>query len=439
MERISPVKDPLKIIAGPAAVSAVIIFLLRNAFRRRLMTRAEVMLGVIFGVITCPVGIAMSAGPVPDWKTYYLGVGNVRACTFTPDSQTVAFLYLKNHQVPETPWKDVYTSSLAVWDFETGKTEEKLKWDYTGAGRGDSWYFQSRYIRYSSDGRYLVVLDPTTIRVLDAKSFTEVKQIAYESPKESVAFKGDIWEMVGLSLTSDGSRAAVAISSSAGALGGFIRVYDLRTGRILREWRLHDGVLYVTGVALSADGERVATSSLPVGRSSEPEAFIPSGVQNVRVLDVKSGEMLTGVNTNYVAGPVLFGPRDTLLTSSINADRKGYGLDSIKVWDAQTGKLLREITNPHAGVHYRLDLSADGKLLVGYTGTEKAVENLVNIDTQQFQVWDFTSGRVIATSPKFGPIKLEPPQIQLSPDGRFVVVWWGDGFAMPLVYEVPQR
>jgi WD40 repeat protein len=155
-------------------------------------------------------------------------------------------------------------------------------------------------------------------------------------------------------------------------------------------------------------------------------------------MDVKTGETLAGVNTKYFAGPVLFGPNDTLLTGSTNDDRTGDKYDSVKVWGAQTGKLLREITDPRTGVHYQLYLSADGKLLLGYTGTEKPVENFVNIDTQQFQIWDFASGKVLATSPKFLPIGNQPPRLQLSPDGKFVLVWWGDGTAKPVAYEIPQ-
>jgi len=161
-------------------------------------------------------------------------------------------------------------------------------------------------------------------------------------------------------------------------------------------------------------------------------------------MDVKSGEKATGVNTKYVAGPVLFGPNETLLTGSVNDDRKGYKYDTVKIWDARTGKLLREITNPHAGVHYRLDLSADGKLLLGYTGTEKPVENFVNVDSQQFQIWDFASGKLIATSPRIYPVNnvILPPEIQISPDGRFVLVSWGQASPppnAPVVYEVPQH
>ncbi|MFZ3215138.1 MAG: hypothetical protein WA192_03675 [Candidatus Acidiferrales bacterium] len=310
-----------------------------------------------------------------------------------------------------------------------------MKWEYTSTDQGDSWPIQPRSIEYTENGSRLITFDETGFRVFDARTYAELNRISYQEPKEK--FPDDGWGIEGISISADGSRAALAISSTGGANGGFVRVYDLGTKQIIQEWRLHAGVRYVMGVALSPDGNRVAVSSLPVGRSSSPEAFVPAGVENVRVMDVKSGDKLTGANTKYLAGPVLFGPNDTLLTGSINDDRSGYALDTIKVWDARTGKLLREITNPRAGVHYRLDLSPDGKLLLGYTGTEKPVENFVTVDTQQFQIWDFASGQALATSPEFGPNKDEIPRIQLSPDGKFVLVWWGNGFAKPFVYAVP--
>jgi WD40 repeat protein len=415
----------------------------------------------LLAVLDClSVAMAVSAKQQPQWAAYKLPVhdvpwgisvhglegkawasANVRACAFTPDSKAVALLYLTNHLLSEKPWRDFYTTHLAVWDFKTGKVEEKLKWDYTSNSQGDSWPLDRRYLDYTQDGQHLVLLGPDAIHVFDVGSYREVEAIAFDPPEQKFVDNG--WAIVGFSLTPDGSRMAVAISSTIGANGGFVRVYDLWTERIVREWELQDGVRYVTGVALSPDGERVAVSSLPIERSSDPEAFIPGGTDNVRVMDVKTGETVLGVNTRYVAGPVLFGPNDTLLSGSINDDRKGYSLDTIKIWDAKSGKLLRETTAPRTGVHYRLDLSHDGKLLLGYTGTEKPVENFVKMDSQQFQIWDFASGKLVATSPKILPVENVdlPPEMRISPDGRFVLVSWGNSSIppnAPVVYAVPQ-
>jgi WD40 repeat protein len=371
-----------------------------------------------------------------DWKTYQWNVDGVHACAFTPDSNAVACLYWYDRVSSDSPWKAVYTAHLAIWDFRSGVVQEKLKWEYNSNIQGDRWLLAPKYLEYSRDGRRLALFDGAAIHVLDTISYRESQRIAVDAPQET--FQNDRWATEGFSLAPDGSRAAVATSSTIGANGGFVRVYDLTTGQVVREWRLRDGVRYVTGVALSDDGALVAASWLPIARSSRPEAFIPVGAENVRVMEVKSGEKVAGMNTRYVAGPVLFGPGETLLTGSINKDRDGYALDTIKVWDARTGRLLREIANPRAGVHYELDLSRDGRLLLGYTGTEKPVENFVLTDVQQFQLWDFASGQSTATSPPFGPtIPALHPRMQLSPDGKSIVVWWDNGFAKPVVYQVP--
>jgi WD40 repeat protein len=171
---------------------------------------------------------------------------------------------------------------------------------------------------------------------------------------------------------------------------------SLHQGKLFESGNLVKRLRLSRGIALAPDGQQVAVSWLPSEPSSDPEAFIPSGTENIRVMDVKTGRTLAGMNTKYFAGPVLFGPNETLLTGSMNDDRTGYKYDTVKIWDVQTGKLLREITEPRAGVHYRLDLSPNGKLLLGYTGTEKPVENFVTVDSQQFQIWDFASGQPVA-------------------------------------------
>lgn len=384
-----------------------------------------------------------SAKENADWKTYRFDTKDTFACAFIPDSRYVAVLY-KSFRSTEQKFVRVYSIHLAAWDFKAGKVEEKRRWDSTLDIREEQSPLRPRYIEYTTDGRHLVILDAGVIRVLDAATYADVKSIAFEEPKGFEDPKGlDVVYHTGsgFSLTPDGSRAAVAFSSSAGE-GGVVRVYDLRNGEIVREWRLRDGVLHVAGVALSPDGKRIAVSTLPVTWSTAPEAFT---TDNVRVMDVSSGETLVGVNTKYLAGSVLFGPEDTLLTASIAFNRT----DPVKIWDARTGKLLREIANPGAGVHYRLDLSADGELLLGFTGTEKTKENFVVFDSQRFAIWDFATGRKVAASPNFPPtdrvrmygLELggEQPviaaQLQLSPDKRFVVAWWHLR-NKPLVYEI---
>lgn len=402
------------------------------------MRRQKLIYSAYLLTVSCLV-MAMPAKSKPEWQTYRLNVKNVYACAFTPNDQAVAFVHLTDLVLSDNPWKAVYTAHLGVWDFTTGNIEEKFKWNYTDQGKHDPWSVDPRYLKFTTDGHRLILFDSNEISVFEVPSYKLETQVPFSRPSEKTSLRGMQWNIVGFSATPNGSRVAVAVSDPGNAGGGFVRVYDLPSGKVVREWPLSGEVKGVAGIALSPDGDRVAVSWLPSEGSSDPEAFIPSGTDNVRVMDVKTGETLAGLNTKYFAGPVLFGPNDTLLTGSTNDDRTGYKYDSIKVWDARTGKLLREIIDPRTGVHYRLDLSPDGKLLLGYTGTEKPVENFVNIDSQQFQIWDFASGKVVASSPKILPANTigPPPEMRISASGKFVLVWWGNGFAKPFVYAVP--
>lgn len=387
--------------------------------------------------------LATRDGKVPHWSTRTLNMSNVRACAFGPTGREIAFVYLTGKAVSGKPWMEQYTAHLALWHFETGRVEEKFSWTSADRKRNPAWAAATRYLRFADHGRRLIALDSEAIRVFDTSDYTEVGRVPIELPPYPMLKDPNHWgwQINGLSVAPDGSRAAISISDGLAFYGGFVRVYNLPSGKLIRQWRLSGGyqgvAAGVEGVALSPDGRRVAVSWLPCLPSSDPERFIAPRVKNVLVLDVQSGATITGVSTKYIAGPVLFGPHDTLVTGSINSDRRGYKHDSVKIWNARTGQLLREITNHHAGVHYRLKFSSHGRFLLGYTGTEKPVENFVNVSSQQFEVWDFATGTVVAVSPKILPIQLVPPRLQLSPKGKFVVVWEGGGRMKPVVYKIP--
>lgn len=375
-----------------------------------------------------------------DWVKHYLNIHKVLACTFTPDSRAIAFNYRDSHLISEMPRKTFYTSHLSIWEYGNGKIEEKYKWDYIEKDKHDPWAFVPRYMEYCADNNILSIFDSEGIRTFEVPSYKLKYFTPFTYPTEETSIRNGIkWNIVGVSFARDGSRLAVALSDPGLNKGGYVRIYDLPSGVIVREWRMKGEVKGIAGIDLSPDAKLVCISWLPQNRSY-PETFIPNSIDNVRIMNIKSGEKLLGINTKYIAGPVLFGSKNTLLTSSINYDRRGYSLDTIKIWNSQTGNLLREITNPRTGVHYKLHFSANQQLLLGYTGTEIPIDHFIDIETQQFHVWDFATGNPIAVSPNFGPVEVSSqPSLKLSPDGKSVVVWWGEEFEVkPFVYEIPR-
>ena len=402
--------------------------------------------GVVISLLLSVASLARER-PSSAWKVYKLSQRAV-ASAFAPDSDEVAFVDLTHppglRKSPNELW--TFGVHLAVWNFKTETVMEKRQWKFAEKAPLDPWTTNPIYVRFTASGRQLIYFDADAIRIFDVPSYKLEKQIPFSWPPGRNPDGVIPWFIEGFSITPDGPRAAVAITSAAGETGGFVRVYSLLSGRVMREWNLgaDAGAMSVYGVALSADGSKAAVSWTRLSPSSDPEGFIPPDFGNVRVMDVATGRVLTTVSTNYYAGPVLFGPNDTLLTGSINPDHRGYKHDSVKVWDARAGKLLREITNPSVGVHYRLSLSPDGKLLLGYIGTEKARDNFVDINSERFEIWDFASGKSVAESPEVPPLYKTaphfgdfPPRLQLSSDGRYVLLSWG-GYAEPVVYEVPQ-
>lgn len=408
--------------------------------------RDRIFLGSLVAVFLL-LSTQTSAGGKLGWKVHKLGVDDVKACAFTPDGSEVAFVYLTRY--PPGLAKSAnelytYTIHLALWDFGTGGILEKRQWKYAEKNPQDPWAAEPIYITFVAGGRRLIYFDVEAIRIFDIPSFKLEKQVPFSWPPGTKYFGTIPWNIAGFSVGADGTKAAVGMASSPARPGGIVRLYDLSTGDVIREWKVGAEAMDVYGVALSADGSKAAVSWTPLSPSSDPERFIPADTGNVRVMDVATGRVITTVSTNYYAGPVLFGPNDTLLTSSINPDHRGYKYDSVKVWDARTGKLLREITNPSVGVHYRLNLSPDGKLLLGYIGAEKARENFVDINSERFEIWDFATGKTVAVSPEIPPLYKTaphfgdfPPRLQLSSNGRYVLLSWG-GYAEPVVYEIPQ-
>src|SRR2546425_908934 len=90
-------------------------------------------------------------------------------------------------------------------------------------------------------------------------------------------------------------------------------------------------------------------------------------------MDAESGKILARINTGYLAGPICFTADDKLVTATAeSAWALVLGTHKIKIWNATSERLLREIESAPSGVRESLALSADGKRLLGYVGSEKA-------------------------------------------------------------------
>jgi WD40 repeat protein len=370
---------------------------------------------------------------------------------FSPDGQTVAVEFAKDVSTPdETKWE--HSEELQLWDFRSGKVTGKARLGHTfleqhrAHKRLQVWGANSRYLRYSQDGRRIVVFDGKALHVVNTAELSDSQTIDLGIMRGT---DPPTFLVAGMEITPHAHRAAVLLARPILG-GGEVRVYDLDTRRLLQVWNSPQGGAFESAfIAWSPDENRLALTWRPA--SVSPSTELPSDVKNLLVLDANTGQVVTQINTGYVAGSVAFGPNNMILTVSANVNNHRFREDTIKIWDAVTGKLVRQIANPPDGIHYQLALSADGRVVVGYIGLEKynpAVHFSEDVYSK-FRLWDVATGEVIATSDPIPDLphnvgrasgvsnsRYSGLQLALDAQGKHVLVWWLYPIVPSLVYEL---
>jgi WD40 repeat protein len=138
---------------------------------------------------------------------------------------------------------------------------------------------------------------------------------------------------------------------ASGSYDGKVRVYDRRTGALLRAIGT-EPCRGLNAVAFSPDGKRLAGGGLEMDKT-------------IKVWDAQTGSLLWALAGHKAADPgnlyaesyaVAFAPDGTTLASS------GTG-KALALWDVRTGKLLREIFgHPHPA--QSVAFAPDGRTLV---------------------------------------------------------------------------
>jgi WD40 repeat protein/tRNA A-37 threonylcarbamoyl transferase component Bud32 len=261
------------------------------------------------------------------------------------------------------------------------------------------------------------------------------------------------------------------------ASGRVARLWETATGRLIGQPCQHEKVIHL--VAISPDGKKVVTagdnaaqlceaaSAKPIGGLLQHQdriealAFSPDsqtvltgggdgGDGTARRWDATTGKELGAPlrHPNGRVSGVTFGPDGkTILTHSYdNFNFDGVTLQESCLWDAATGKLLRQI--PKNLFSYDIDVfSPDGKTLLSGSSDSlefleastgkpigQAVRNLARrtpvtfspdgtrvlmVDADQIlRLWDVATGRPVAR-----PVKLRDPisMAVFSPDGKAVL------------------
>ena len=142
-----------------------------------------------------------------------------------------------------------------------------------------------------------------------------------------------------------GSRIALSPDGQKVVSGGWgLKLWDTNTTKVIAQWREHTS--YVTSVCWSQDGARVMSGSKD---------------GTARVWDMESGKTVLAIETGLSrVEAVIYSPGMTMVgTGGDSEDLK----ESIKIWDAKTGKPITNLEG-HTGRVYCLAWTANGTTLI---------------------------------------------------------------------------
>jgi WD40 repeat protein len=408
---------------------------------------AWVSVGILLIVWSSGARIMSGEQPQDRFRLYVLRTGTgYHGAMFSPDGRFVAVLASRETSEKQgTPVEEIQ-----VWDFRSNKLVSEKVLSPQWVPSPDATYQQQTYLyAYSQSGSIIALCGNGRLTLLDPKSFEELRDIDLDAaawPKFPP--NSSSWSYVKkLSLDRNADRAAVLLQWGVGG-GGELRVYDLQSGDLVKKWDYHDlrtnadGYADFGGADISPDGHKVGVSIIPF---LPGEGDLHAWDRNVFVLDVDTGKKISEMNTVYPAGDVQFAATDPLSLLTVSADnfnRERSRTDAVKVWDPLTGKLLRGLTDPTGGVHFQVQTSSDGRVVLGYTGLEKfeghwwlLEEEAESVAYDQFCLWNLATAHVIACSPEIPPLGSGSRRdFLLSPKGDAVLVYPTSDVGGPLTF-----
>jgi WD40 repeat protein len=306
------------------------------------------------------------------------------------------------------------------FDAQTGKKLKILPTLVRGALSGG--------IAYSPDGKYLLGGNGV-ITVFDAATGAKIREIA--GP-----YANDIHGAQGfdtLTISPDSRNVAVRYSMYAHKISGNISVFDIETGAEVFSISEISNKQMASGfsgnLAYTPDGKNLLTSHYEFPtyavRKLTGEKLNYSAA--VDLLDAHSGQRIGRIGPVHVmrATALAVSRNGRYVATGTSTTDKEYGRnpktgeadyieneDPIRLWDRETGKLIREF-GPLRGAVRALSFNRDGSILAS------CQTDLTNKET--IWLWNVASGRLIQRIRTSGSA-FEFFDCSFSPDGRHLAM-----------------
>lgn len=297
-----------------------------------------------------------------------------------------------NQIVPGAERRRLFVSSgqqLLVWDMLKDRIEHEFQ-------------FPSYIVTFAvaPDGKRIAAAGgaeigcPQPIFVASTETADIVALEGHQVPVAHLAFSADSARLFSASVP-----YTVGAEPNRTAFPGLIVEWDLHTGKSVRT-RTHSAFLF----ACTADAKTWA---------------VPESQGGCRLIDWPTQKVLAEIGALDLRSEdprqasFAFTPDGTgLVTGEVNM---------LRLWDARTGKLVRQFAGHIEQGTAILCFSDDGRLL--------ATTEITRSDIGSLRLWDVAAGKEIHVNPGHrGPIR----RVAYSPDGRFIVsagedrriLWW---------------
>ena len=312
----------------------------------------------VFSVAWSPDGTQVATGGLLDmtvsiWdpatgrliRTHTDRPGSVMALAYSPEGR---FLVAGRGFVART--KD--HMSVDIWEAKTAALVRSLR----GPVHATTGSMDVGAMAFSPDGSQLVAAYLGAVLVYDVKTGGTIRTLPFPP------------RMTARPLASSPDGRAIA----GGDVQGSIRIWDGRTGNLVRTIAAHSG--WIESLAYAPDGKALASGSLAgssQGRLNEATGqFVTTKIDDpIRVWNADTGNLLRELAGHTRAVQALVYSRDARRLFSGSADR------TIRVWDATTGALLDTLKG-HGDRIYGLALGPDGRSLASVGGSTVTIWRL---------------------------------------------------------------